>query len=48
MIESITENQNTFFKDGTPKRIEFRLELRKDEDSKSNCLKYAWVTLTMF
>ncbi len=36
VIESITENQSTFFKDGTPKRIEFTLELRKDEDSKNN------------
>ncbi len=36
VIETITENQDTFFKDGTPRRINFTLELRKDEDPKKD------------
>ncbi|ASX25860.1 phage tail protein [Candidatus Williamhamiltonella defendens] len=35
VIESISENQSIFFKDGTPRRIGFTLQLRKDENAKN-------------
>ena len=35
VIESITENETEFTKDGIPKRVSFTLELRKSETAKS-------------
>lgn len=38
VIESVTENQSVFEKNGTPQQIEFTLEIRKADDSRNNTI----------
>ena len=46
VIESITETEDTFFKDGAPKKVEFSLQLRRFDRKKDLSEAYALSYLT--
>ena len=44
MIESLSETKTVFFRDGTPRRIEFTLTLKRTDDDRIDLLGAATST----